>query len=316
MAFQYPIKQLVLSHSARSTLDRCDRQFEFSKMFGDPQNKQEIFTAGVGKALHEGLQTWLATQDEDKALLAYLKEFPYDTEFEKYDNSTRSLEAGIATLHQMFASVNDRYELVHIKTQLPGNPIMPAVEVPFAFEIVGAPLPIPVYFVGFIDLIWRDKVEDRIEVNDIKTHRLSADDLSPRYQFDQQTLPYGIVLEYALGRKIDEFTVSYMSTYIDLLNPKISIYPFTKTQEDIHDWYKGLCQDIARIGKSYGEGWFRRTTDGSVCFSFNKPCWYANECSIRDPTIIQRLLNTNIREGLFHDNQLPWIVAKLPYKEF
>lgn len=317
MTFQYPIKRLVLSHSSRSTYKRCERQFEFSKMYGDPVRKQEAFAAGVGKALHAGTQEFLSSGDENKACMALLTNFPYETEFEKYDNVGRGLEACFASLMNMISAVGDRYELVHIKTQLPGNPVKPAIEVPFAFEIVNAPLPIPVYFVGFIDAILKDKVEKTILVNDIKTHRLAADDLSPRYQFDEQTVPYGIVLEHILGRKITEFDVSYLSAYIDLLNPKSQFLPFTKTEESTHDWYKGLCEDIARIGRSYRETWFRRSTDGSVCYSFNKPCWFANECSIRDPAIISRILDTNIRETLFHDDQLPWITAKLEFdKEF
>jgi hypothetical protein len=314
MTFQYPIKRLVLSHSARSTARRCMRIFEFSKMYGDPKMKEEQFAAEVGKALHVGFQDYLVHKNENHAIMAFVGAYPYELEYNKYENATRSLEASFATLEALINSeIPDRYELIHIKTQLKDNPILPAVEVPFAFEITGAPLPIPIYFVGFTDAILFDKVEKKYLVSDIKTHRLSPDDLSVKFEFDEQTVPYGIVLEHILGHKIEEFEVSYLSTYIDLLNPKVQMYKFTKTQDHVHDWYRGLCEDILRISQYYKAQFWPRATSGDVCFSFNRPCWYAGECSNRDPEITSKLLNTTIRDGLFHDNTLPWVSAKLDW---
>lgn len=317
MTFQYPIDKLILSHSSRSTFRRCTRQFEFSKLFGEGSKKDEMFAAEVGKSLHAGFQEYLISRDENQAIMKFLLSYPLAMEYNKPEYSyNRSLEACYVTLMELINSPTaDRYELIHIKTQLEGNPTLPAIEVPFAFEIKGAPLPIPVWFVGFIDAILYDKQDDIYIVNDIKTTRINVLDMSPRYEFDEQTVPYGIVLEQMLGRKISQFKVSYLSAYIDLMDPKVSMYQFIKTEDHIYDWYRGLCEDIGRIGKYYNNQYFPRTTNGEVCFSYNKACYFAEFCPIRDPEIIAKLTGGEVREGLFHDGQQPWISAQLDWME-
>lgn len=315
MAFQYPIKRLVLSHSARSSFRRCTRIFEFGKMFGDGSRDDEMFAAEVGKCLHEGMQNYLIYKDENRAIVAMLATYPHHLEFLKPENHyNRSLEACYVTLMELIHSpIVDRYELIHIKSS--DGITHPAVEVPFAIEILNSPFPLPVFFVGFIDAVLYDKVDDRYLVTDIKTTRMNITDYSARYEYDEQTVPYGIVLEHVLGKKIDEFKVSYLSVYIDLMEPKVSMYPFTKTQDHIYDWHRGLCEDIARISTYYKNQWWPRATNGETCFSFNKPCFFAEYCSNRNPTITERLVGGNIREGLFHDNQEPWVEAKLEWME-
>lgn len=317
MTFQYPLNKLVLSHSTRTSYPRCNRLLEFNKMFGDNSDREEAFAAEVGKALHVGSQNYLVHKDENQAVMKFLMAYPHELEFQKPENHYgRSLEACYITLMSIINSnYLDQYELVNIKTQLPGQPIMPAIEVPFAFEIVNAPLPIPVYFVGFIDAILFDKYDDRYLVTDVKTNRINVADKTVKYQYDEQTVPYGIILEHMLGKKIEEFRTSYLDAYIDIENPRVQLYSFLKTQEHINDWYKGLCLDIARIGKQYRDQWFPRATSGETCFSFNKPCWYAEECSVRDPSLLTKLVGGPNRSGLFHDGQEPWVTVKLEYVE-
>lgn len=315
MTFQYPIKNLALSHSSRSSFRRCTRLLEFGKMYGDGDRSEEMFAAECGKALHEGYQEYLISKNENSAIMKFLVAYPHNLEFSRPENHhNRSLEACYATLMELIRSpITDRYQLIHIKTRF--GDTKPAVEVPFAIQILGSPFPLPVWFVGFIDAILYDKVDDRFLVTDIKTTRMNITDYSARYEYDEQTVPYGIILEHILGKKIDEFKVSYLSAYIDLLEPKISMYPFTKTQDHIYDWFRGLCEDIGRISKYYKNQWWPRATNGETCFSFNKPCFFAEYCSNRDPTITERLVGGNIREGLFHDGQEAWVEAKLEWME-
>lgn len=314
MTFQYPIKNLVLSHSTRSSFRRCSRLLEFNKLFGDGDKGEEQFAAECGKALHTGFQNYLINRNETKAIFAFLMAYPYDSEYAKPENVSRGLEACYITLLEMMRSpIADQYELIHIKTKF--GDTRPAIEVPFAIEIVNSPMPIPVYFVGFIDAILYDKINDRYLVCDIKTTRMNILDYSVRYEFDEQTVPYGIILEHILGKKIEEFRVSYLSAYIDILEPKVAMYPFTKTQDHIDDWYRGLCEDIGRIAKYYKSQFFPRATNGETCYSFNKPCYFADYCSNRNPEIIARMVGGNIRSGLFFDDQEPWITAALEYRE-
>lgn len=315
MTFQYPIKNLVLSHSGRSSFRRCTRLLEFSKLFGDAEARDEQFAAECGKALHVGFQSFLVHRDEVRAVFEFMVAYPHSLEYLKPENQSRSLEACFVTLMELIHSpVVDRYELINIKTRFGDE--RPAIEVPFAIQITNSPLPIPVWFVGFIDAVLYDKVDGVYLVDDIKTTRMKIVDYSARYEYDEQTVPYGIVLEHLLGKKIDEFKVSYLSAYIDILEPRVAMYPFTKRQEHISDWYMGLCEDIERIGKYYKRQYFPRATNGETCFSFNKPCWFLDYCSSRDPVVINNMLGGKVRDGLFHDNQEPWVVAQLEWKEW
>lgn len=310
--FNYPIQQLVLSHSSRSSFRRCARLLEFGKLYGDSARREEMFAAECGKALHVGFQDYLIHKDENKALFAFLIAYPHEMEFAEYAHAARSLEACYVTLLELIRSpVLEQYELIHIKTRF--DDVRPAIEVPFAIQITNSPMPIPVWFVGFIDAILYDRYNDRYLVCDIKTTRMNIKDYSVRYMFDEQTVPYGIVLEHILGTKIDEFKVSYLSAYIDIIEPKVAMYPFTKTQDNIYDWHRGLCEDIGRISKYYKNQWFPRSTDGMTCFSFNKPCFYADYCAFRDPEALIKMVGGNIRKNLFHDDTLPWIEATLEW---
>lgn len=315
MSYMYPIKKLVLSHSSRSSFRRCTRLLEFGKMFGDASDQDEFFAAECGKALHEGTQEYLISHDENAAIMAFAIAFPYELEYMKYENQARSLEACYATLMQLIQSpIMDRYELIHIKTKF--GDTRPAVEVPFAIEITDSPFPLPIYFVGFIDAILYDRIDDVYLVNDIKTTRMRIDDYSTRYEYDEQTVPYGIILEHILGKKIDEFRVSYLSAFIDILEPRVTLYNFTKTQDHIYDWFRGLCEDIGRIAKYYSQQYFPRATNGETCFSFNRPCWFADYCANRNPEIIERVLpDRTSREGLFHSDIEAWIEAKMQWME-
>lgn len=315
MTYQYPISQLILSHSSISTLDSCARKFEFSKLFGRPKEREEMFAAEVGKALHVGFQNYLIYRDENKAIFTFLLAYPHDMEFSKDENHrNRSLEACYATLMELIRSpIIDRYELIHVKTRF--GDTRPAIEVPFAIRVVKSPVPIPIFYVGFVDAILYDRVDDCYLVCDIKTTRMRIDDFSVRYLFDEQTVPYGIILEQMLGHKIEEFKVSYLSAYIDLMEPKVSLYTYTKTQADVHDWFRGLCENISRIGRFYRTKWWPRATNGSTCFAFNRPCFFADFCPNRDPEISERLVGGDIREQLFHDGQEPWVEAELEYQE-
>lgn len=312
----FPVEQLVLSHSARSLFRNCTRKFEFSKMYGDsPALREDSFPGAVGTCLHEGFQNFLATRDETKAMTAMLLSYPHDMEYQDSANSARSVEACYATLAAMVNSpVAHAYELVKIR--LADGREVGAVEVPFVLVLRNTPLSIPVYFVGFIDAILYNRAENKYIIVDIKTTRQYIGDMSARYEYDEQTLPYGIVLEHILGRQIDQFEVAYLSAFIDLMEPKVALYKYTKTQDHIHDWMRGLNDDILRISKYMNQGWFPRSTNGEACMSFKRPCFFIEYCAFRDQQQITKMLQATPRKGFFHDGKEPWITAELDMKEY
>lgn len=313
----YPVNALVLSHSSRSSFRRCTRLFEFGKLYGDQKRRDDSFPGEVGNALHRGFQSYLTDKNYNKAMFKFMVAFPHELEFVETKNSySRSLEACYATMQELIRSpIVDEYELVKIKTRF--GDIRPAIEVPFAIEIINSPFSIPVYFVGFIDAILFSRITEKYMVDDIKTTRMNMQDMSSRYQFDEQTVPYGIILEQILGNKIDEFDISYLSAYIDLLEPRVQLYPFTKNSSHISDWYVGLCDDIGRMFGYYKNEFWPRATNGETCLSFNRPCHFIDYCTFRDTDAISRMISGTIRpvDKLFHDDQQPWVMCQLDYKE-
>lgn len=312
----YPVKALVLSHSSRSSFRRCTRLFEFGKLYGDAPRRDDSYPGEVGNALHRGFQDYLIHKDVNSAMYKFLLAFPHEIEFADSKNVARSLEACYATLQELIRSpIVDEYELVSVKTRF--GDTRPAIEVPFAIEITNSPFPIPVYFVGFIDAILFSRITSRYMVDDIKTTRMNMMDMSSRYEFDEQTIPYGIILEQILGNKIDQFDVSYLSAYIDILEPRAKLYPFTKNSSHISDWFSGLCDDIGRMSGYYKNEFWPRATNGETCLSFNRPCSFIEYCTFRDPDVITRMINGIIRpvDKLFHDTSEPWIMCSLDYVE-
>lgn len=308
---EYPIDKIILSHSSRSTFRSCARKFEFFKFYTAMVESEDDFPAQVGTALHRGFQTWLQTQDEDAALFEMALAYPHDLEYSD-KNGQRSLEACVHTLQMMMDShLIQPYEIAKIVC---GDGVTrDAIEVPFAIKIVGAPSELPIWYVGFIDCILFNRIEQKYVVVDIKSTRQHLIDFEPRYRYDEQCIPYGIVLEHALGHEISEIDVAYLSCYIDLETPKINLYNFTRDQDAVHDWLRGLCEDVDRICRYHRTKWFPRTTDGQVCISWNRPCAFTDVCYERNVSVLKRMLTFSPREGLFHTGQEPWISVELGY---
>lgn len=322
--FEYPLRHLILSHSTTSSYRSCARKLEFRKFFGTKQveldewgNPVDNHAADCGKCLHTGFQDYLVNLDEERAIYRMALEYPMRSE-PMQPNDYRSLEACYATLMTMIRSpVVGRYELIQIAVKDKNGVVTnrPAVEVPYVIEFTNVPLSIPVYHVGLIDAIFYDRVDDCYIVVDIKTHRDNTTDLSLRYEFDEQTIPYGLILEHILGHKIEEFTVAYMSCFVDITEAKVGMYKFNKSKEHIKDWFIGQCVDIKHIAWYMENQWFPRATNGSTCMAFRKRCGHAEVCTYRDPNTLSRIIEGNPRETFFHDGKEPWITVQIPFAE-
>jgi len=310
----YPaMEMLVLSHSSLGVFDSCERKMEFRQFFGTPLVKEDSYPGDVGNAIHRGFGEWLITEDEDKAIMAYALKFPFAQEFSKPSNSQRSFEAGVSTL---LALTNHgflrQHQIVKINTLDKG--VQYGVEVPFAFHITGAPFPFPVYFVGFIDCVLYNHITGRFIVTDLKTTRMNMDDPTALYQYDQQTIPYGVILEHLLNKPIREFETAYLHCYIDLLEPKVRLLEYTKSEQDLLDWKLSLFNKIDRMAHSYKTGMFMRASHGTTCMSYNRACYFHDVCMHREHRVLQMIVGGEPRKELFSTGEKPWVIAELPYE--
>lgn len=286
------IRELLLSHSSMQLLHACARKFEFRKLYG-MSNDEDNVPGEVGKALHIGEQSYLVHHDRERAIFDYMCAYPIHLCYEY--NDPRSLEAGYATLEAMMDSSKlDAYELAHIKCV--DGVTRPAVEVPFAINIKGFELvpgkAIPIIYRGFIDAIFHDKEEGGFAVWDIKTTKNDRpQDLSPRYYFSDQCIPYGLVLEHILNNPIEGFGVNYLCGFINILNPTVQVHKFHKSKSDIEDWFRGLLVDLTNIKMFLQMQWWPRTGGGNGCMGYNRRCQFFDICDYRDQDIIMKILS-------------------------
>lgn len=299
---------LRVSYSSLNTFSGCPRKFEFSKLYPRRVFDGDMHAADVGSALHAGYQEYLVSRDEDKAIWALLCAYPWDSEGNQH-NDDRSHDAVITTLiHMMQAEDMNEWVVAEIVNH-EGN-VVPAIEVPFEIVLEGITLADGrgVAVVGFIDAILRNMFTERFRTMDIKTHRSTLKDVDPKYRFDSQQVPYGIVLEHVLDRVIDSFEVLYYDTFVDLVEPRVQMLAYTKTKQDVNDWLVNTvikCQQIQRFTEM---DFFPRTDNG--CLSYNRPCYYLDICESRSkPEIEQWLLMGDDAEVKTFPE--PWIRTSL-----
>lgn len=304
-----------VSYSSLNTAESCLRKFEFNKLY--PRKKrdsEEQYAADVGKALHKAVQDWMIHGDEDRALWILMREFPYMWEYNQ-TRDDRSLEACVATLEEILDSVDmTEWELVSIRLEpseeFPEGQIVPAIEVPFEIRLNGLTLADgrPFVYTGWIDAILRHKGTGLIRTWDIKTNRSTLKDSTAKYKFDSQQIPYGIIVEHLQGNSIDEFEVYYLDCFIDLVEPRVTPYPFMKIHEDLQEWMMNTLLKVNRIQRSFQMDYFPRTDGG--CMAWNKPCYFLDVCETRNREAIQTWLLEG-EEIAEPDPWNPWVSVSL-----
>ena len=210
----------------------------------------------------------------------------------------------------------DEFELAML--QKPDGTLVPGVEVPFILRISNYPFHadgtcIQVDYLGFIDLVLYNRMEDCHIVVDIKT-TTKNEDQTVNYRFSDQCLPYGLALESILGHDINKgFEVGYWSVKIDHVDPTNKWYSFHKTATDMSDWMQGYLSDLAQIRRYYNLGWFPR--NGNSCMSWGRPCMFFDFCETRDPKTIEAMLEADNANQVPFEREEPWIIVELDYNE-
>jgi hypothetical protein len=285
--WDYGLERLRISHSSLQLLRSCPRKFEFRKLFKHA-GREDSLPAEVGKALHEGVQNWFQNKDRTQAIWQLMLHYPYHLCSDVEDD--RSLWAAYATLE----TVLDTGPLAEweIATVEFNGEARPAIEVPFEITISNFSLSdgrhIPVSYIGKIDLLLFNRLTHEYRVVDVKTHRDRMKDLAPKYEYDDQCLPYGMILEKMLGHEVTSFEISYLSTFVDLEKPWCKLYTFTKGPEEIQDWARSMVVDLQMLKFYYDLGWFKK--HAASCTSFNRKCIYHDFCRTRDNNAIRGMI--------------------------
>src|ERR1044072_4038001 len=293
---------LRVSYSSLNLFSTCPRKFEFSKLYPRRARDYDTFAADVGKALHRGYQTYLVTRSEDAALWAMMEVYPYELEWNQ-DKDYPALQAATVLLQVMIESASMlEYRVAQIKRPLTEDEaarlivyppeerntnqlgydesgiVVPAIEVPFELRMNGITLPDGrgIAITGFVDAFLVNVMTEAFRTIDIKTHRRFLRDATGKYKYDEQQVPYGIVLEHIQGKQIDEFEVLYLDCFVDLEEPRGELNSHQKDQDSIREWLINTvlkCQNIQRYMEM---NYFPRCSNG--CLNFNKPCFFLDIC--------------------------------------
>lgn len=304
-------KHLRFSYSSKSI--GCARKFEFHKMY--PKGvRTDSFNAAVGTALHRAYQKFLITRDQDAAALELM--FYYPIHIPPRDN-TRSLEACYHTLQSIIqkTSLSDM-EIVELSI---GGKLMPAVEVPFEIFIKnfslngkffdnGAP-EWSVSYTGFIDTFLFSNMMQTYGMHEVKTTRRNIKDPGLLYQYNEQPLPYSLILEHLLGNKIETFDAYYIHVYIDLEAPYTQVLKFNKGPNEIADWLMGTKVWLHELQSYVINDWFPR--NGNNCVTWNEKCAYFDLCHSRDKERIYNNLLRGRDPATLVDDFIPLITVEL-----
>lgn len=256
-----------LSDSSLNVLHTCERFFQLERLLNTRKEKEHYPATVLGTAFGVGVASYLVDQDLDlsmyKAWLAYwpIREDEKRTQ-EVCLNMLRAAQA------QMDLLLQD-WEVVSFQDK-------PAVELSFRLNIDGK-----FYYVGYVDVVLRNRWTGRVAVLDVKSTTLALYDLSPIYQNSNQCLSYSIVLDKIVGEQKAEYDVFYFVGQLGSGNgfsPTIKPYIFSKTLNDRLDWFISLGLDVKHIEEMLELGVFPKR--GDSCLQYNRPCKHFGTCQL------------------------------------
>ena len=261
------MNKMRLSHSALSLLNTCERKFQLDRLLAGSPERQEYSTTVFGKAFGAGLQTYLVTQDINRAIFdLWLAYFPV------LEDEKRSTWVCINALVNASIQVNT--------LMLDWEPVefngKPTAEMSFRLDMDEK-----FYYVGYIDLVMKNKYTGRHCIIEIKTTALNLHNLDPVYANSGQAVGYSIVLDRVAGEEQSQYDVIYIICQIGSGNgfsPVTHIKVYPKTIEDRLNWFLTIGMDRDHIERMEELNHFPKRGDN--CLKYNKPCHHFGTCHL------------------------------------
>jgi hypothetical protein len=256
-----------LSHSALDLLNVCERKFQLDRLLAGIKSKQDWPATVLGTAFGKGVASYLTFRDIDQAIFATYLGFSPVVEDEK---RTEEIAVNlITTAIPYLENILMDWDIAVFNNK-------PAVELSFRLNIDE-----DFYFVGYIDIILRNKFNGRSGVLEVKTTALNLFDLDPIYRNSGQALGYSIVLDKILGESQAEYDVIYQVGQLGAGNgfqPKHSTLFYPKTLSDRLNWFITLGMDVERLHRMLQMNIFPMR--GSHCLQYMRPCYHLGTCDL------------------------------------
>lgn len=294
-----------LSHSGLATFNSCPKKFAFRKMIVNfNEDRGESDAASVGTALHEGIQEYMRSRDELRAIEKMVLHHPIQLK-DSAKSHEYSVEASITTMrHVFYESELPKYELA---TFSKNGVEIPATEV--AFLVVVELEHLVFHLRGFIDLVLQTQFGDGFFAVDIKTITAqSAGHMEAKYKWDWQATSYGIPLNALLGNH-PSFRTGIFGVVQSDRSPSTMFPNYLRTNVDIDDYQHYLVDSCRRIQEYWKADRFPRGP-GS-CIAFSRVCPYHGVCGPHSLRDMQILVNPSMKEGAPGREFDPVFIARL-----
>jgi hypothetical protein len=258
-----------LSHSTLETLNSCERKFQLDKLLQGGRKDESEHTV-FGRAYGVGIASYLVTQDADRSIFeAWLAYWPeLETEKKNIPRLVSALEASFVTADTLLME----YEVATFNGR-------PAVELSFRLNINEH-----YYFVGYIDVVLRNRFTGVYYVLDAKTTGLQLYDLEPLYKHSGQTLGYSVALDRIVGSEQSSYGVLYFVAQLGKeFKAKTHVMPFNKTLLDRLNWFVTLGMDVKHLTEMAELNIYPKRHSG--CLRYNKACMYFGTCHLHSMDI-------------------------------
>jgi hypothetical protein len=257
-----------LSHSALDSLHTCERKFQLDRLLVGDTEKEDFPATVLGHSFGAGVAAYLITQSETQALYeAWLRYYPI------LEDDKRKESVALNLLNNAFPKLDNLLLDYEVATLKNGKP---AVELSFRLNINGK-----FYYVGYIDVILRNKYTGMYAVMENKTTALNLYDLSCMYANSGQALGYSIILDAIAGQENSDYEVLYFVGQLGSgsgYSPKIHTLPFPKTLSDRLNWFITLQMDVQHIEQMLEMNVFPMR--GHSCLQYMRPCKHFSTCQL------------------------------------
>lgn len=263
-------QNIRLSHSALDSFLTCERMFQLDRLLEGAPDKQDYPATVFGRAFGAGVSSYLVHQSPEQSLFdGWLEYSPI------LEDSKRTEEILLNLLTCSFPRLDDL--LQDWEVAIFSN--KPAVELSFRLNISEG-----IYFVGYVDVVLKNRWNGRYAILENKTTGLDLYDIDPLYKNSGQALGYSIVLDRIAGMESSEYDVLYLVGQLKSktnggFSPLVSIREYPKTLQDRLNWFIGLGMDVNRLEQMLGLNVFPMR--GKSCMQYMRPCKHFGTCGMQ-----------------------------------
>ena len=284
----------LLSHSSRSTLNKCPRKFQLYRLNGLENEADSMaatnqqITFDYGTCVGVGIQGVLEGKNMDSVYIQMLMEWSVDFLDRNPKQKKSFWEAMLAVqqFHKLYlGGYMQEHELLYFTDPETGDK-RPAVELGFKIN-----LPNGYAYRGYIDGVLKHKLTGAVTVLEDKTTSFRQVN-SASYKNSGQALGYSVILDL-LFPGLSSYTVLYL--VYSSTSREYTELPFEKSAQQRAQWLTELLMDTKKIDMY--EDFSLYPMNGDFCYDFFKDCEYLGLCTMSTERLT-KMLTQKMLDGM------------------